>query len=61
MELKDKEFFSMKDLSEVFGVSLSHIKQSVRWELPKPIIVGKRCLRWRREQIESFIKNQGKN
>jgi predicted DNA-binding transcriptional regulator AlpA len=58
MNVEEKRFYSMRDLAEIFGVSLSHIKQNVRWLLPKPMRVGKRTLRWSREQIDTFIKNQ---
>lgn len=58
MNLTDKEFFSMRDIAQLLGVSHSHVKQNLRWELPKPIRVGKRCLRWSRAQVDAYIKNQ---
>jgi predicted DNA-binding transcriptional regulator AlpA len=57
-QLKDKQFFSMKDLSRMFGVSISTMKTTVRWQLPKPVRVGKNSLRWSREQVETYISNQ---
>lgn len=56
MTLDDKEFFSMRDVANLFGVSLSLVKQKIRWELGKPVKLGK-CLRWTRPQIETFIEN----
>lgn len=58
MTLDDKEFFSMRDIADLLGVSLSHVKQNIRYELTNPIRVGKRSLRWRRESIETYLKNQ---
>jgi len=56
MKMEDKDFFSMRDVSDLFGVSLSLVKQKIRWELGTPIRLGK-CLRWTRGQIETYIKN----
>lgn len=56
MKMEDKEFFSMRDVSNLFGVSLSLVKQKLRWELGTPVRIGK-CLRWTRSQIEAYVKN----
>lgn len=56
MKLDDKDYFSMRDVAELFGVSLSLVKQKIRWELEPPIRVG-RCLRWTRSQIERYANN----
>ena len=47
----------MRDIADLFGVSLSHVKQSLRWELPEPHRIGTRTLRWSREQLETYLKN----
>jgi hypothetical protein len=57
MKIEDREFYSMRDVANLFGVSLSHVKQTVRWELGDPIKVGKRCLRWSKDQIKAYVKN----
>lgn len=61
MKLSDKEFFSMADIAKLFGVSISHVKQYLRYELPEPVRVGKKALRWRRDKLETYIKNHTKN
>lgn len=57
MSKSEQEFYTMRDIAALFRVSLSHVKQHLRWELPEPVKIGKRGLRWHRDAIQVYIKN----
>jgi excisionase family DNA binding protein len=55
--LPQKDMLSQADIAELFGVSLQTVS---RWwrtgEIPPPIRVGRRLLRWRRADFEKWSK-----
>ena len=61
-----KNLLDVDDLAEYFGISKDTIyawtskknRRHVKLDLPEPIRLG-RLLRWRREDVESFVKSTG--
>lgn len=52
----EREFYSVKDLSVIFGVTQQAITMWVsRKKMPYPDIREKRFTRWKKETIQPFI------
>ena len=61
-----KNLLDVDDLAEYFGIAKDTIyawtskknRRHVKLDLPEPIRLG-RLLRWRREDVDSFVKSKG--
>jgi excisionase family DNA binding protein len=56
MVLQTGRLLNITDVSVKLGVSTRHIRNMVRkQEMPAPVKVGKRSVRWHEREIETYI------